>query len=107
MPNHLGVTTVTTRMYRMSRYVEDLVVNLGWGDDTEEVAKDYDASNGQISLNEIKDSVVAGFKCASKEDASAKENMGDILFEVCNVVFHAGEIHIGNGQINDCEISGL
>lgn len=62
MPNHVGVTTVTTRMYCMSRYgintgvqanvikvpVEYWVVNLGWGDDTEEVVEDYDTSNRQI-----------------------------------------------------------
>lgn len=68
-----------------------------------------DMCKGVQSLNEIKDSVVAGFKWASKEDASIEENMGHILFEVHNVFFffYTGEIHRGNGQINDCEIGGL
>ncbi|ONI12060.1 hypothetical protein PRUPE_4G141700 [Prunus persica] len=50
-------------------------------------------------LNEIKDSVVAGFQWASKEGASAEENMRGICFEVCDVVLHADAIHRGGGQV--------
>ncbi|KAK8500725.1 hypothetical protein V6N12_031385 [Hibiscus sabdariffa] len=50
-------------------------------------------------LNEIKDSVVAGFQWASKEGALAEENMRGICFEVCDVVLHADAIHRGGGQI--------
>ncbi|KAL6322157.1 hypothetical protein AAG906_005098 [Vitis piasezkii] len=62
MPSPVGVATVTAGMYCMSRYatdigvrtdvikvaVEELAVNLGWGDVTEEVAEENDASNRQI-----------------------------------------------------------
>ncbi|KDO47267.1 hypothetical protein CISIN_1g003169mg [Citrus sinensis] len=50
-------------------------------------------------LNEIKDSVVAGFQWASKEGALAEENMRGICFEVCDVVLHADAIHRGGGQV--------
>lgn len=50
-------------------------------------------------LNEIKDSVVAGFQWASKEGALADENMRGICFEVCDVVLHADAIHRGGGQV--------
>ncbi|RLM79970.1 hypothetical protein C2845_PM12G16110 [Panicum miliaceum] len=41
-------------------------------------------------LNEIKDSVMAGFAWASKEGALAEENMPDICFEVCDVDHRVG-----------------
>ncbi|KAG2679718.1 hypothetical protein I3760_11G064500 [Carya illinoinensis] len=50
-------------------------------------------------VNEIKDSVVAGFQWASKEGALAEENMRGICFEVCDVVLHADAIHRGGGQV--------
>jgi elongation factor 2 len=50
-------------------------------------------------LNEIKDSVVAGFQWASKEGALADENMRGICFEVCDVVLHTDAIHRGGGQV--------
>ncbi|KAJ9692778.1 hypothetical protein PVL29_011729 [Vitis rotundifolia] len=116
MPSPVGVATVTAGMYYMSRYatdigvrtdvikvaVEDLAVNLGWGDGTEEVVEDNDAFNRQIGvqyLNEIKDSVVAGFQWASKEGALTEENMRGICFEFCDAVLHADAIHRGGGQV--------
>ncbi|KAJ4837927.1 hypothetical protein Tsubulata_022519 [Turnera subulata] len=47
--------------------------------------------------NCIKDSVVAGFRWASKEGALAEENMKGICFEVCDVVLPADAIHRGRG----------
>ncbi|CAD6207554.1 unnamed protein product [Miscanthus lutarioriparius] len=58
-----------------------------------------DDPKGVQYLNEIKDSVVAGFQWASKEGALAEENMRGICFEVCDVVLHADAIHRGGGQV--------
>ncbi|KAL0320966.1 UNVERIFIED_CONTAM: Elongation factor 2 [Sesamum radiatum] len=52
-----------------------------------------DMCKGVQYLNEIKDSVVAGFQWASKEGPLAEENMRGICFEVCDVVLHADAIH--------------
>jgi elongation factor 2 len=58
-----------------------------------------DMCKGVQYLNEIKDSVVAGFQWASKEGALADENMRGICFEVCDVVLHTDAIHRGGGQV--------
>ncbi|KAK4420592.1 Elongation factor 2 [Sesamum alatum] len=58
-----------------------------------------DMCKGVQYLNEIKDSVVAGFQWASKEGPLAEENMRGICFEVCDVVLHADAIHRGGGQV--------
>nr|GEX49861.1 elongation factor 2-like [Tanacetum cinerariifolium] len=58
-----------------------------------------DTCKGVQYLNEIKDSVVAGFQWASKEGALAEENMRGICFEVCDVVLHADAIHRVGGQV--------
>ncbi|GBG71328.1 hypothetical protein CBR_g8750 [Chara braunii] len=58
-----------------------------------------DMCKGVQYLNEIKDSVIAGFQWASKEGALADENMRGICFEVCDVVLHADAIHRGGGQV--------
>ncbi|GBG66165.1 hypothetical protein CBR_g57047 [Chara braunii] len=58
-----------------------------------------DMCKGVQYLNEIKDSVIAGFQWASKEGALADENMHGICFEVCDVVLHADAIHRGGGQV--------
>ncbi|VAI39507.1 unnamed protein product [Triticum turgidum subsp. durum] len=58
-----------------------------------------DMCKGVQYLNEIKDSVVAGFQWASKEGALAEENMRGICFEVCDVVLHTDAIHRGGGQV--------
>jgi elongation factor 2 len=50
-------------------------------------------------LNEIKDSVVAGFQWASKEGVLCEENMRGIRFNVLDVTLHADAIHRGGGQI--------
>jgi len=50
-------------------------------------------------LNEIKDSVVAGFQWASKEGVMAEENMRSVRFNIYDVTLHADAIHRGGGQI--------
>ncbi|CAN6824642.1 unnamed protein product [Brassica oleracea] len=58
-----------------------------------------DMCKGVQYLNEIKDSVVAGFQWASKEGPLCDENMRGICFEVCDVVLHSDAIHRGGGQV--------
>ncbi|KAK7116844.1 eukaryotic translation elongation factor 2-like [Littorina saxatilis] len=50
-------------------------------------------------LNEIKDSVVAGFQWASKEGVLCEENMRGARFNIQDVTLHADAIHRGGGQI--------
>jgi elongation factor 2 len=50
-------------------------------------------------LNEIKDSVVAGFQWAAKEGVLADENMRGIRFNLYDVTLHADAIHRGGGQL--------
>merc|ERR1712018_707853 len=50
-------------------------------------------------LNEIKDSVVAGFQWATKEGVMAEENMRGVRFNIHDVTLHADAIHRGGGQI--------
>merc|ERR1711937_945991 len=58
-----------------------------------------DASKGVQYLNEIKDSVVAGFQWASKEGVLCDENMRGCRFDIHDVTLHADAIHRGAGQI--------
>jgi len=50
-------------------------------------------------LNEIKDSVVAGFQWATKEGVLCEENMRCCRFNITDVTLHADAIHRGGGQI--------
>jgi elongation factor 2 len=50
-------------------------------------------------LNEIKDSVVAGFQWATKEGVLCEENMRGVRFNIYDVALHADAIHRGGGQI--------
>merc|ERR1712013_577795 len=52
-----------------------------------------DASKGVQYLNEIKDSVVAGFQWASKEGVMCDENMRGCRFNIHDVTLHADAIH--------------
>ncbi|KAM0823765.1 hypothetical protein ACQ4PT_070654 [Festuca glaucescens] len=70
-----------------------------FGPDTTGPNMVVDMCKGVQYLNEIKDSVVAGFQWASKEGALAEENMRGICFEVCDVVLFSDAIHRGSGQI--------
>ncbi|OMP04056.1 hypothetical protein COLO4_09989 [Corchorus olitorius] len=58
-----------------------------------------DMCKGVQYLNEIKDSVVAGFQWASKEGALCGENMRGVCFEMLDVVLHHDAINRGGGQI--------
>merc|ERR1712142_1122040 len=58
-----------------------------------------DAAKGVQYLNEIKDSVVAGFQWATKEGVMCDENMRGVRFDVLDVTLHADAIHRGGGQI--------
>ena len=57
-----------------------------------------DITKGVQYLNEIKDSVVAGFQWATKEGALCEENMHDVRFDVHDVM-PVDVIHPGGGQI--------
>lgn len=58
-----------------------------------------DCTKGVQYLNEIKDSVVAGFQWATKEGVLAEENMRGVRFNIYDVTLHADAIHRGGGQI--------
>jgi len=58
-----------------------------------------DATKAVQYLNEIKDSVVAGFQWASKEGVLCEENMRGVRFNIQDVTLHADAIHRGGGQI--------
>merc|ERR1712168_1336431 len=58
-----------------------------------------DVTKGVQYLNEIKDSVVAGFQWATKEGVLADENMRNIRFNIHDVTLHTDAIHRGGGQI--------
>merc|ERR1712150_286760 len=58
-----------------------------------------DVSKGVQYLNEIKDSVVAGFQWAAKEGVLCDENMRACRFNIHDVTLHADAIHRGGGQI--------
>merc|ERR1711936_1396284 len=58
-----------------------------------------DCSKGVQYLNEIKDSVVAGFRWATKEGVMCDENLRAVRFNIYDVTLHADAIHRGGGQI--------
>jgi len=58
-----------------------------------------DCTKGVQYLNEIKDSVVAGFQWATKEGVLCEENMRGVRFDIHDVTLHADAIHRGGGQV--------
>jgi len=58
-----------------------------------------DCTKGVQYLNEIKDSVIAGFQWATKEGVLAEENMRGVRFNIHDVTLHTDAIHRGGGQI--------
>merc|ERR1711988_1572655 len=50
-------------------------------------------------LNEIKDSVVAGWQWVTKEGPLCDETLRDVRIDIHDVVLHADAIHRGGGQI--------
>jgi len=70
-----------------------------FGPDTNGPNLMMDCTKGVQYLNEIKDSVVAGFQWASKEGVLCDENMRASRFNIYDVALHADAIHRGGGQI--------
>merc|ERR1711977_558061 len=58
-----------------------------------------DCTKGVQYLQEIKDSVVAGFQWATKEGVLCDENMRACRFNIYDVTLHTDAIHRGDGQI--------
>ncbi|XP_065912624.1 elongation factor 2b-like [Dysidea avara] len=58
-----------------------------------------DCTKGVQYLNEIKDSVVAGFQWATKEGVLCEENVRGVRFNIHDVTLHTDAIHRGGGQI--------
>ena len=58
-----------------------------------------DCTKGVQYLNEIKDSVVAGFQWATKEGPLCEENVRGVRFNIYDVTLHTDAIHRGGGQI--------
>lgn len=58
-----------------------------------------DVTSGAQYLNEIKDSVEAGFQWATKEGVLSHENLRGVRFNILDVTLHADAIHRGGGQI--------
>lgn len=52
-----------------------------------------DCSKGVQYLNEIKDSVIAGFQWAAKEGVMAEENLRGVRFNIYDVTLHTDAIH--------------
>jgi elongation factor 2 len=50
-------------------------------------------------LNEIKDSMVAGFDWVVKEGVLCEENLRSVRFNILDVTLHADAVHRGGGQI--------
>jgi len=50
-------------------------------------------------LNEIKDSIVAGWQWVTKEGPLCDETLRDVKIELHDVVLHADAIHRGGGQL--------
>merc|ERR1719516_373853 len=70
-----------------------------FGPDTNGLNILVDCTKAVQYLNEIKDSVVAGFQWASKEGVMCEENMRGIRFNIHDVTLHTDAIHRGGGQI--------
>nr|CAG4648483.1 EOG090X00RJ [Polyphemus pediculus] len=70
-----------------------------FGPDTNGPNLMIDVTKGVQYLNEIKDSIVAGFQWATKEGVLCDENMRGVRFNIHDVTLHADAIHRGGGQI--------
>lgn len=70
-----------------------------FGPDTDGPNILMDVTKGVQYLNEIKDSVIAGFQWSTKEGVLCEENCRAVRFNVHDVTLHADAIHRGGGQI--------
>ncbi|KII73996.1 Elongation factor 2 [Thelohanellus kitauei] len=59
-----------------------------------------DCTKGVQYLNEIKDSVIAGFQMVTREGPLCDETLRGVKFSLHDVVLHADAIHRGAGQIS-------
>ncbi|CAF4828542.1 unnamed protein product [Rotaria sp. Silwood1] len=57
-----------------------------------------DCTKGVQYLNEIKDSCVVAFQCATKEGILAEENVRGVRFDIHDVTMNSDAIHRGGGQ---------
>jgi elongation factor 2 len=71
----------------------------GFGPDTTGPNLLVDVTKGVQYLNEIKDSVVAGFQWVTKEGVMTEENMRGVRINLMDVTLHADAIHRGGGQL--------
>jgi len=71
----------------------------GFGPDTTGANLLVDVTKGVQYLNEIKDSVVAGFQWVTKEGVMTEENMRGVRINLMDVTLHADAIHRGGGQL--------
>ena len=58
-----------------------------------------DCTKGVQYLNEVKDTIVAGFQWASKEGVLCEESCRGVCFNIQDVMLHSDAIHRGAGQI--------
>jgi len=70
-----------------------------FGPDTQGPNLLIDCTKGVQYLNEIKDSVVAGFQWATKEGVLCDENVRAVRYNIYDVTLHTDAIHRGGGQI--------
>merc|ERR1719424_1056541 len=70
-----------------------------WGPDGTGPNIVVDVTVGVQYLNEIKDSVVAGWQWVCKEGPLCDETLRDVRIDIHDVVLHADTIHRGGGQI--------
>jgi len=70
-----------------------------WGPDNNGPNLVVDVTIGVQYLNEIKDSVVAGWQWVCKEGPLCDETLRDVRIDIHDVVLHADTIHRGGGQI--------
>jgi elongation factor 2 len=58
-----------------------------------------DVTKGVQYLNDVKDSIVAGFQWASKEGAMCGEMLRGVRFNVHDATLHSDAVHRGGGQL--------
>jgi elongation factor 2 len=71
----------------------------GFGPNTEGPNIVLDATKAVQYLNEIKDSVIAGFEWVTREGVLCEEQMRGVIFRIYDVTLHADAIHRGGGQV--------
>ncbi|RZC91162.1 hypothetical protein C5167_027226 [Papaver somniferum] len=77
------------------------VANKVWCFSPQEIGPNMvvDMRRGVRQLDEVKESVVAGFHSASTEGALSAEKMRGVCFELCDVALHSDAVRRGMGQV--------